>query len=109
VPKGDHGQGIGKAISNGPAGLTIHIILGLLLVLAAIGLVVQTVMIRHWTLIVVSVVGLVALIGAAMQGARFVDQGHPSASMAMAVLTGVAILCYGFCLYLLASPLEPRA
>jgi hypothetical protein len=89
VPKGDHGHGIGQAISNGPAGLTIHIVLGLLLVLAA--------------------VGLVALIGAATQGASFDDQGHPSASMAMAVLTGVAILCYGFSLYILSSPGEPRA
>ncbi len=108
VPKADHGQKIGKIISNGPAGLTIHIVLGLLLILAAIGLVVQAVIARHRALIVISVIGLLALIGAAAQGASFVDNGHPSASMVMAILTGVAILSYGACLYLLDSPGQSR-
>jgi hypothetical protein len=47
---------------------------------------------------------MLALVGAAAQGAAFVDQGHPSASMIMAVLTGVALLSYGVSLYLLGSP-----
>jgi hypothetical protein len=103
VPKADHGQAIGKIISTGPAGLTVHIVLGLLLILAAIGLVVQAVLARHRALIVTSVIGLLALGGAAAQGASFVGNGHPSASMVMAVLTGVAILSYGAGLYLLGS------
>ena len=103
VPKADHGQTIGKIISTGPAGLSVHIVLGVLLILAAIGLVVQAVLARHRALIVTSVIGLLALGGAAAQGASFVGNGHPSASMVMAVLTGVAILSYGAGLYLLGS------
>jgi hypothetical protein len=35
--------------------------------------------------------------------AALVDQGHASASMTMAILTGAGLLCYGICLYLLGS------
>lgn len=108
VPKADHGQSLGKIISTGPAGLTVHIVLGLLLILAAIGLVVQAAIARHRALILTSVIGLLALAGAAAQGASFVDNGHPSASMVMAVLTGVAILSYGASLYLLGLPGQSR-
>lgn len=103
VPAADSGHSIGTAISNGPAALTVHIVLGLLLVLAAVGLVVQAIMARHGGVIVASAIGLLALVGAAVQGAAFVDKGHPSASMTMAILTGVALLCYGVSLYLLGS------
>jgi hypothetical protein len=37
VPGADHGHGFGQAIANGPAGLALHIVLGLLLILAALG------------------------------------------------------------------------
>jgi hypothetical protein len=107
VPKADHGQGIGTMISTGPAGVTVHIVLGLLLILAAIGLIVQAVIARHRALIVTSVIGLLALAGAAAQGASFVSNGQESASMVMAVLTGVGILSYGVSLYLLGSPGQP--
>jgi hypothetical protein len=101
APSGVHG--IGEAISKGPAALSVHVVLGLLLVLAAVGLVVQAVIARHWVLTGTSVVGLLALIAATLSGARFVSKGLPSASMAMAILTGVALLAYGANLYLLAS------
>jgi hypothetical protein len=51
-------RGIGDAISKGPAALSVHVVLGLLLVLAAVGLVVQAVIARHWLLTATSVVGL---------------------------------------------------
>ena len=101
APSGVHG--IGEAISRGPAALSVHVVLGLLLVLAAVGLVVQAVIARHWVLTATSVVGLLALVAATLSGARFVENRLPSASMAMAVLTGVALLAYGANLYLLAS------
>jgi hypothetical protein len=91
------------AISTGPAALSVHVVLGLLLVLAAVGLVVQAVIARHWVLTATSVVGLLALVAATLSGDRFVAKGLPSASMAMAMLTGVALLAYGANLYLLAS------
>jgi hypothetical protein len=104
VPAADQGQGFGKAISNGPATLSIHAVLGLLLVLAAIGLLVQALIARHWAVLTAAAIALVAIIGAAVEGARFVGQGAADASMTMAVLAGVAMLCYGAALYLLPSP-----
>jgi hypothetical protein len=109
VPAADRGHSIGTAISNGPGALTVHIVLGLLLILAAAGLVVQAIRARHRGVIVTSVIGLLALVGAAAQGAAFVGKSHPSASMTMAILTGVALLCYGISLYLLGSPGRPPA
>jgi hypothetical protein len=104
VPAADHGHTIGTAISDGPGALTAHIVLGLLLILVAAALVVQAIRARRPGVIATSVIGLLALVGAAVQGAAFVDKAHPSASMIMAVLTGVALLCYGISLYLLGSP-----
>ena len=83
--------------------------LGLLLILAAARLVVQATIARHTGVIVTSVIGLLALVGAAAQGAAFVDKAHPSASMTMAILTGVALASYGVSLYLLGSPGRPPA
>jgi hypothetical protein len=103
VPGADHGRGIGAAASGGPAALSVHVVLGLLLALAAIGLVVQAVIARHWAVLVASAVALVAIVGAITQGASFVSQAHAAASMGMAVAAGVALLCYGICLYLLPS------
>jgi hypothetical protein len=47
VPRGDHDGGLGSAIANGPAMLSSHAVLGLLLGLVAIGVLVQAVMARH--------------------------------------------------------------
>jgi hypothetical protein len=108
VPAADHGQGFGKIISNGPAALSIHTTLGLLLILAAVGLLVQALIARRWTVLTSAVIALAAIIGAAVEGARFAAQGPDSASMTMALLAGVAMLCYGSVLYLLPSPRRER-
>ena len=108
VPSADKGGGLGKAISNGPAALSIHAVLALLLILAAIGLIVQAVMARYWTVLAAAAVGLITIIGAAFSGANFTNNGgQDSASMTMALLAGVAMLCYGTVLYLLSSPRQP--
>ena len=108
VPSADKGGGFGKAISNGPAALSIHAVLALLLILAAIGLLVQAVMARYWTVLAAAVIALIAIVSAAISGANFTNTGGPDgSSMAMAVLAGVAMLCYGTVLYLLSSPRQP--
>jgi hypothetical protein len=104
VPGADHGSGFGKAIANGPAGLTVHIVLGLLLILAAIGALVQAVLARHPGLIAATAIGLLAMLGAAASGSSFVGSGRDAASLAMAVLTAVGLLCYGSILFLLPRP-----
>jgi hypothetical protein len=101
VPSGDHGHGFGQAIANGPAGLTLHIVLGLLLILAALGILVQAIVARQPALIVVAVVGLLAMVGAAASGSAFTGSGRDGASMAMAALGAVGLMCYGTSFFLL--------
>ena len=106
IPAKDKGSGIfgaiGRALTNGPASLATHAGLGLLIVLAALALVVRSIVSRHTASIVVSVIGLAAIGSAALNGARFVADGGPAnASLAMALSTAVAMLSYATGLLLL--------
>lgn len=107
VPARDHGGGgfaaIGRAFANGPAGLAIHAGLGLLLIIGAIQLVVRSALVRHRPLIWLSSVSLVAIVGAALSGASFVNAGNAGSSLGMAMLFGVAMLCMTIGLYVLGG------
>jgi hypothetical protein len=98
VPGADHGGSLGSAIPNGPASLSVHAVIGLLL---GLGVAAQSILVRHWGLIAASVIGLLAMIFASVAGTGFTSTGADSASMAMSVLTGIAMLCYAANLYLL--------
>jgi hypothetical protein len=100
VPKADHGSGLGSAISNGPATLSVHAVVGLLLGLGALGVLVQAVMARQWGITALAAAGLFALAFASLAGTGFAGTGDAADSMAMAVMTGVALLCYAVNLYL---------
>jgi hypothetical protein len=104
VPRADHGQDLGSAIVHGPAVLSAHAVIGLLLGLGALGVLAQAVMARHPGAIAASAVGLFALAFASVTGASFTSSGDPADSMGMSVLTGVALLCYAAILYLLRRP-----
>lgn len=107
VPGRDRGGGelaaIGRSLANGPAGLAIHAGLGLLLLLGAIQLVVRSVLAGHRPLIWLSSVSLLAILGAALSGASFVNSGTDGASLSMALLTGIALLCTTVSLYVLGG------
>jgi hypothetical protein len=107
VPPADRGSGIfgavGRALTNGPASLAAHAGLGLLIVLAALALVVRSILARHTAAIIASVLGALAILAAAINGARFVADGGPAnASLAMALATAAAMLCYAVSLLLLS-------
>ncbi len=75
--------------------LAIHVILGILLLIAAAMLVFRVVQARAGgALLAMSVVGLVAVIGAAGAGSSFAQDGANGASLGMAIATAVAMLCY---------------
>src|SRR5215472_13522893 len=86
IPKADHRGSLTGAISNGPTTLSIHAAVGLLLGLAALGVLVQSIMARRGGVIVLSVLGLLALAFADVAGTGFTSTGDASASMAMSVL-----------------------
>ena len=104
VPSADHGHGFGRAIGNGPAGLTLHIVLGLLLILGALGFLARSILARQPALIAAAVLGLLAIIGAAASGSAFTGSGRDGASMAMAANAAIGLLCYGTSLFLLPRP-----
>jgi len=104
VPQQDQGRGflaaIGRALGNGPVALGAHAALGLLLILGAISLVIRAAAARQRAAVWLSVAGLLGIVGAAASGAGFVNSGADGASLAMALLTGVALLCYVINTYL---------
>lgn len=108
VPASDQGGGVltavGRAFANGPVALAIHAGLGLLIVLGTISLVVRSVASRRGPLIWLTAVTLLAVLGAAFNGAAFVNSGDDGASLGMAMLTGVALLCLTITLYVTGAP-----
>lgn len=79
--------------------LAIHVVLGILLILAAAVLVVRAAQARAalpggTAVLASSVVGLVAVLGAAGAGSAFTSRGADGASLGMALAAAVAMLCY---------------
>jgi hypothetical protein len=109
LPASDHGAGlaggVGRAVANGPVGLSIHAVLGVTLIVTAAAAVVRAILTRRRVLIAASAAGLVAVVTAGVSGARFVGQGTTATSMSMAVAAGVAI--GAFALTLLLCPSAP--
>src|ERR1700758_309725 len=83
--------------------LAIHVVLGILIVLAAIMLVVRAVQAKVVPVLVTSVIALVAVLGAFGAGSSFTNSGANGASLGMAIATPVAMLCYGTSLVFLGK------
>ena len=94
VPASDAHAGIMQEIASGPAMLTVHALLGLGLIGAALVLLVRAVRLEDRVIAVLAAAGLTAIGGAFASGEIFVRNGQSGASLAMALLTGVALLCY---------------
>ena len=94
VPASDAHASLFAEIATAPLALTVHALLGLALIGTAILLVARAVHERDRLLAVLAAAGLTAIGGAFGAGEIFVRNGMPGASLAMAVLTGVALLCY---------------
>jgi hypothetical protein len=113
VPARDHGGGVlaavGRALANGPAALTVHAALGLLLILGAVSLVIRAAVLRLRLVAWLSAAALLAIVGAAASGAAFVGSGADGDSLAMALLTGVALLSYAVNLFVLGPAHPGRA
>lgn len=103
VPRADHGAGLGSAIANGPAALSLHAVLGTLLGLGALGVAIQAALVRRRGLVALSLIGLLAMVFASVAGVGFTSTGDDSASMAMSVLGVIGLLCYAANLYLLRA------
>jgi hypothetical protein len=83
--------------------LAIHVILGILLIVAAVVLVFRAVQFKVPAVIAASVIGLVAVLGAASAGSAFTSDGADGASLGMAIGTAIAMLCYAVNLVILGG------
>jgi hypothetical protein len=102
--RGGIAAALGRALTSQPAALAVHAGLGLLMLVAGVSVLIRAITARHWLAIVASATGLLAIAGAAGSGASFVSDGQTGASMAMAVLASVALLCYLGNLVVVGSP-----
>ncbi len=83
-----------QAITDGPAGLTSHALLGVAPLAVAVTLVVRAVLVRRRWPIALAVLGLCAIIVSAINGSRFVGDPSNAASLTMGIAAAVAVLCY---------------
>jgi len=108
VPAADARAGLAQEIANGPLMLTLHALLGLALIVAALVLLVRAIRLEDRTVAVLAAAGLTAIGGAFATGEIFVRNGQNGASLAMALLAGVALLCYIGTLTRVSSALRQR-
>jgi hypothetical protein len=98
IPASDHGKGVfaafGAAVADGPLALTLHALLGILVLVTATTMIIRAVLARKTATTVIGAVALLAVIAAWLSGARFTGDAADSASFGMAIATGVALLCY---------------
>ncbi|HTU74642.1 MAG TPA: hypothetical protein VMG38_14095 [Trebonia sp.] len=84
--------------------LAVHVVMGILLIISAIMLVVRALQAKIRPLVVTSVIGLLAILGAFGAGEGFARSGSDGASLAMALLTAVAMLAYATSLVISGRP-----
>lgn len=94
IPASDHDTGFAHELGSAPLSLTLHALIGLALIAAAIAAVVRAVAAGSKELTLLTAGGLASVFGAFAAGEIFVRSGSTSSSMTMALLAGVALLCY---------------
>ena len=112
LPASDHGKGMfaafGHAVADGPVGLSLHAIVGTLLVITGISAGVRAVLTRSPLSISLTGVALLAILAAWSSGARFVGDMSKGPSLTMGIATGVALLCYAVMLFVPPGALSGR-
>jgi hypothetical protein len=97
IPSSVSRAGFIHEVETAPLAVTLHAVLGTLLICAGVIAVVRAVRTAHHMLTGMAgltVAGLCAMIGAFAEGEMYVKDGRVSTSLTMAVLTGVALACY---------------
>ena len=89
--------------------LALHVILGILLFLAAVGQLVQAIGARHKLSIWLSALGLVFILGAGFAGLGFTGSGAAGASLGMSLAFAVALACYAILVFALPSSASAAA
>ena len=83
--------------------LALHVILGILLLVAAAGQLIRAIGIRHQLSIWLSALGLLSILGAGFAGLGFAGSGADSASLGMSLAFAAALACYVVLVFALPS------
>jgi hypothetical protein len=106
LPRGDRGKGLfggfGAAIGNGPVVLTLHALLGTLLLITATAAVARSALLKATRLIWLSAIALLAMLVAWIAGATFVGKMNNGSSLTMALAAAAALLCYVLIIFILS-------
>ena len=89
--------------------LALHVILGILLVIAALGQLIRAITVRHKLSIWMSAVGLLAILGAGFAGSGFAGSGASGASLGMSLAFAVALASYVVLVFALPSSASPAS
>ena len=87
--------------------IALHVILGILLFVAAVVQVIRAAGARHSLSIWLSAIGLVSIIGGGFAGLGFAGSGAASASLGMSLAFALALACYVALLVVLAPAARP--
>jgi hypothetical protein len=106
LPAGDRGKGLfggfGAAVGNGPVVLTLHALLGTLLLITATAAVARSALLKATPLIWLTAIALLAMLVAWIAGATFVGEMNNGSSLAMALAAAAALLCYVLIIFILS-------
>jgi hypothetical protein len=89
--------------------LALHVIVAILLVIAAIGQLIRAIGTRHRLTIWMSAIGLVAILAAGFAGMGFAGNGAAGASLGMALAFAVALASYVVLVFALPSSSDPSS
>jgi hypothetical protein len=91
------------AIAHGAVGLAVHAALGVALVFIVIGIAINALRLGGRAVGVCSTLAAMLVIGAAFNGASFLDFNHNTSSLIMALLAFGAVACYSGVMFLLGN------
>ena len=83
--------------------LALHVVVAILLVIAAVGQLIRAIGTRHKLTIWMSAIGLVAILAAGFAGTGFAGNGAAGASLGMALAFAVALAAYVVLVFALPS------
>lgn len=102
-------QSVTWAILHGHILLAIHAGFGLVIVLAALGTLVQAIRIRGRGIVISAVVGFIGVLGAGFNGGSFLNYHEDVSSMLMATGFAIAVAAYATGLYIGAGARNPTS
>ena len=89
-------SGLAWVIPNGPGWVAAHAVIGIVLIVAALATLPRSLRLGDRLIVITSVLGALAIVGAAFNGASFLNYGHAYSSMIMAGLWSLALACYSW-------------